>query len=258
MILKKPKSLILQQQQQKQQEQEKNLKRFPKRKRTVKSYALGDATNNNGNSDNDSDFDDDHGSKKHCTLNALSGAPIKNLWPLSRIPKDYDAKAVLTKKFQVPMAADKDNNSIISNSFGARRTLGMRRRPGSMNRLLYDPNAEDVIILWDPKEEEELQRKRQEEEEAAAIAAARGTTTSDSETDDEQTVVEEESKKEQKPLRPGKKSLSEILGFKKEESKKAPVMLDPVLTRILRPHQLDGLKFLYRCTTGKVQPDAFG
>ncbi|KAI7854251.1 P-loop containing nucleoside triphosphate hydrolase protein [Circinella umbellata] len=136
------------------------------------------------------------------------------------------------------MAGDKNNNAVISNSFGARRTLGMRRRPGSMNRLLYDPNAEDVIILWDPKEEEELQRKRQEEEEAA-IAAAKGTT-------------------KQKPLRPGKKSLSEILGLKKEESKKAPVMLDPILTRILRPHQLDGLKFLYRCTTGKVQPDAFG
>ncbi|KAI9248563.1 P-loop containing nucleoside triphosphate hydrolase protein [Phascolomyces articulosus] len=229
MILKKPKSLILQQKQQQLEEQEKNLKRFPKRKRTIKSYALGDVSNNHNNSDDDSDFDDDGTGNKKQRFNLANAAPIKNLWPLSRIPKDYDARAVLTKKFKVPLAPGNEN-TVVSNSFGARRTLGMRRRTGTMNRLLYDPNAEDVIILWDPKEEEELQRQQREAEAAAAAAAKMN----------------------------GKKSLSEILGLKKEESKKAPVMLDPVLTRILRPHQLDGLKFLYRCTTGKVQPDAFG
>ncbi|KAI8142910.1 P-loop containing nucleoside triphosphate hydrolase protein [Fennellomyces sp. T-0311] len=144
---------------------------------------------------------------------------------MTRINKGYDAKAVLTRKFKVPLAP---GNTMVNDSFGMRRTLGMRRRPGTMNRLLYDPNAEDVIVLWDPKEEEEEQKK----EEPLVLPP--------------------------QPTKRREKSLPEILGLKKEESKKAPVMLDPVLTRRLRPHQLEGLKFLYRCTTGKVHKDAFG
>lgn len=38
------------------------------------------------------------------------------------------------------------------------------------------------------------------------------------------------------------------------------VVIDPVLARRLRPHQVEGVKFLYNCTTGLINesPDAFG
>ncbi|CDH48267.1 dna repair and recombination protein rad54 [Lichtheimia corymbifera JMRC:FSU:9682] len=234
MLLKRPKSLQLHKQLQQQQLVENN-DRHPKRKRTVKRYIIDDEED--CEQSDDSDFENDHGAKRRLTLGDLSNAPpLKN--PLSRIPKDYDPKAILTQKFKVPIANGTSSSSSDFNG-GFRRTLGMRRRPANMNRLLYDPNADDVIILWDPKDDETIPLPEKP-------AAAEPT---------KQTEKDEEPPKQQKI--PGK-SLSEILGLKKQESKKAPVMLDPVLTRILRPHQLEGLKFLYRCTTGKVHPEAFG
>lgn len=235
MLLKRPKSLQLHKQLQQQQPVENN-NRHPKRKRTVKRYIIDDEED--CEQSDDSDFENDHGAKRRLTLGDLSNAPpLKN--PLSRIPKDYDPKAILTQKFKVPIANGTSSSSSSDFNGGFRRTLGMRRRPANMNRLLYDPNADDVIILWDPKDDETIPLP-------AKPAAAEPT---------KQSEKDEEPPKQQKI--PGK-SLSEILGLKKQESKKAPVMLDPVLTRILRPHQLEGLKFLYRCTTGKVHPEAFG
>lgn len=36
------------------------------------------------------------------------------------------------------------------------------------------------------------------------------------------------------------------------------VVVDPVLGNVLRPHQRDGVKFMYDCVTGQQIPDAFG
>jgi DNA repair and recombination RAD54-like protein len=36
------------------------------------------------------------------------------------------------------------------------------------------------------------------------------------------------------------------------------VVVDPILARVLRPHQILGVKFLYDCTTGQVAENAFG
>uniref|UniRef100_A0A915HI60 DNA repair and recombination protein RAD54-like n=1 Tax=Romanomermis culicivorax TaxID=13658 RepID=A0A915HI60_ROMCU len=36
------------------------------------------------------------------------------------------------------------------------------------------------------------------------------------------------------------------------------VVVDPVLTLVLRPHQREGVKFMYDCVTGRRIPDAFG
>ncbi|CAG8726542.1 4172_t:CDS:10, partial [Dentiscutata erythropus] len=42
------------------------------------------------------------------------------------------------------------------------------------------------------------------------------------------------------------------------KNKKVHVVVDPVLGRKLRPHQVEGVKFLYNCTTGKTFENAYG
>lgn len=36
------------------------------------------------------------------------------------------------------------------------------------------------------------------------------------------------------------------------------VVVDPMLGKILRPHQIDGVRFLYNCVTGRVKENAYG
>jgi DNA repair and recombination RAD54-like protein len=160
----------------------------------------------------------------------------------------YDAKTALSKKFKVPTMAIKPEESehtntkkiaakaatvaaltaateAVNSKFGERKTLGIRRRAGHMMRALYDHTTPDAIVLWDP----------------------------------DQAPVETEELKisTDKPKKQGK-SLSEILGLKREEKRLAHVVVDPVLSRVLRPHQVEGVKFLYQCTTGQVHPEAMG
>jgi len=74
------------------------------------------------------------------------------------------------------------------------------------------------------------------------------------------------------------KSLKAILGIqdpKKKVETKVPVVIDPRLAKVLRPHQIEGVKvggvwlltderllrytqFLYRCTTGLLASNAWG
>ncbi|TQS33728.1 hypothetical protein Golomagni_05916, partial [Golovinomyces magnicellulatus] len=57
------------------------------------------------------------------------------------------------------------------------------------------------------------------------------------------------------------KSLAEILGIKKQvtsDNPRVPVVLDPKLAKILRPHQVEGVKFMYQCVTGMIDPMANG
>ncbi len=37
-----------------------------------------------------------------------------------------------------------------------------------------------------------------------------------------------------------------------------PVVVDPILCKVLRPHQREGVKFMYDCVTGVTIPDSFG
>lgn len=163
----------------------------------------------------------------------------------------YDAKSALSKKFKIPtmqikpptttkkdtstdlaLKPKKPNNNAAAmaaateaanSDFGERKTLGIRRRVGQL-RALYDHTAEGAIVLWDPDNDH----------------------------------VEEELKiTTDRPQKKGK-TLAEILGIKKEEKKMVHVVVDPVLGKVLRPHQVEGVRFLYRCTTGQVHPEANG
>ncbi len=73
------------------------------------------------------------------------------------------------------------------------------------------------------------------------------------------------------------KTLKDLLGGtdRRKISEKVPVVIDPTLSRILRPHQIEGVKvnscgiiqkqysqypiqFLYRCTSGMVVENQYG
>ncbi|KAG1057122.1 hypothetical protein G6F46_002799 [Rhizopus delemar] len=181
-------------------------------------------------SSDDSDFmdEDQHVNKKSKSfLNHLSDKRLltKIPPPPSRISKGYDAQAVLTKKFKIPTIQNNNGQAAtFSSDIGSRKSLGMRKRAGHLMRALYDHTAEDAVVLWDPDKD----------------------------------YVQEELKITTDKPKPKQKSLADILGLKKEEKKLGHVVVDPVLGRVLRPHQVEGVKFLYQCTTGKVHPDAAG
>jgi hypothetical protein len=101
--------------------------------------------------------------------------------------------------------------------------LGMRKGKVFQVKPLHDPSGEFAIVLYDPT----IDDKPSSSEDSA---------------DSEKTLVEPEKVKLDVPL--VHKSLADILGIKKtvEERPKVPVVIDPRLAKVLRPHQVEGVK----------------
>jgi len=108
-------------------------------------------------------------------------------------------------------------------------SLGIRPPTKITPRPLHDPMEDHAIVLYDPTiddretDEERLEREREEEKEKAA--------------------------KEAREMTAGMfnphKSLKDLLGEgkdKKRKVSKVPVVIDPRLTKVLRPHQVEGVK----------------
>lgn len=151
--------------------------------------------------------------------------------------------------------------------------LGVRRQPILVPRPLHDPMADHAIVLYDPTVDlVETDEERLEREKVEALSKK-----------------EEDRKKAQGQGPNPHKSLKEMLGIdsgegQKKKRVKVPVVIDPRLCKVLRPHQVEGVKvrlgyldlplnsficandsqlvfslqFLYRCTTGLLAPDTFG
>ncbi|KZF21843.1 putative dsDNA-dependent ATPase Rad54 [Xylona heveae TC161] len=117
-------------------------------------------------------------------------------------------------------------------------TLGMRRGAVFVAKPLHDPSGEFAIVLFDPTIDDKPAKKEEGEV--------------------EEKPKEEEPMELKVPL--VHRSLADILGLKKEtdEHPKVPVVIDPRLAKVLRPHQVEGVKFLYRCTTGLIDDNANG
>lgn len=127
--------------------------------------------------------------------------------------------------------------------------LGVRPPPIFAPRPLHDPLADTAIVLWDPTVDDR----------PAPLPITEGTaerSAEDIEREQARLKFEEEQRKGPH------KNLADLLGIvKKGEErpiKKIPVVLDPRLTKTLRPHQVEGVKFLYRCTTGMVEQGVHG
>ncbi|KAH6644104.1 helicase swr1 [Boeremia exigua] len=155
---------------------------------------------------------------------------------INRFPvfKAKDKETAFRARFTVPMLV-KDTTSYNANRPAP--LLGMRLGAVFVARPLHDPSGEFAIVLYDPTVDDKPAPKEE--------------------------VIPKMSQEERKEMDTPvvHKSLAEILGLKKkvdEERPRVPVVIDPRLAKVLRPHQVEGVKFLYRATTGLIDPNANG
>lgn len=148
-----------------------------------------------------------------------------------------DKTAVFRQAFSVPL---KNKDSSVYNPNRPPPTLGLRQGAVFTPRPLHDPTAEFAIVLYDPTVDD---KPKTSEESPAADTSKE----------------ESSSQKLDAPL--VHKSLAEILGIKKKvgnSNPRVPVVLDPKLAKTLRPHQVEGVKFMYKCVTGMIDECAHG
>ncbi|KAI5954250.1 RAD54 [Candida jiufengensis] len=133
--------------------------------------------------------------------------------------------------------------------------LGNKVIPILPPRALHDPTSEFAIVLYDPTVDIIPKIEELDEEEPPKSNHSSSSI-----------EPEESSEISQPPTKKRRvhKSLAEILGIvtnPEEQLAKypdVPVVIDPKLAKILRPHQIAGVKFLYRCTSGLIDPKAKG
>ncbi|XP_006458054.1 hypothetical protein AGABI2DRAFT_183150 [Agaricus bisporus var. bisporus H97] len=212
----------------------------PQRKRKRVSYAgqQGDA---------DTDSDTGGGSKKKKKKNDKDFnynnedelLARQKQYPVFK-PKAFDQ--VINRRFSLPSMQSKDGSflmPVLSNI-----SLGIRPLAKVIPRPLHDPMEDHAIVLFDPTvddRETDEEKKEREAEEAKAKA-------------------EEEVRTKTIGMYNPHKSLRKLLGEggPKEKTPKVPVVIDPRLSKVLRPHQVEGVQFLYKCTTGMIVDNQYG
>lgn len=152
-----------------------------------------------------------------------------NRFPVFQV-KDKDK--VFRKAFAVPLV---NKNSASFNPNRPPPTLGLRQGAVFVAKPLHDPSGEFAIVLYDPTVDDKPKEPEQPKEEEKPV------------------------EKIDEPLM--HKSLADILGIKKKVEGKhprVPVVIDPRLAKVLRPHQIEGVRFMYRCVTGMIDEKAHG
>ena len=138
-----------------------------------------------------------------------------NKYPVYKVK---DKETQFRQRFSVPLA---NKNSSNYNPARPAPSLGMRRGVVFVAKPLHDPSGEFAIVLYDPTVEDKpmTPTERQDGEEGEVKPKL---------------IV---------PLM--HKSLAEILGIKKQvgnDQPRIPVVIDPRLAKVLRPHQVEGVK----------------
>lgn len=142
-------------------------------------------------------------------------------------------KAVIHRQFTIPAMTTKSGEIVRAPLSGM--ALGARRSEVPP-RPLFDPMGEHLIVLWDPTKDDkeaeaEKQRRQQEQEEMEKRLESK------------EDLQLKEAKKAHQTVH---KSLADILKIKKRSHDdipaKVPVCVDPRLGKILRPHQIEGVK----------------
>ena len=191
----------------------------PARKRRKVSYAEG------GGQDDDGDGGYTGDSRAALVAQELNRFPVF---------KPKDKESTFRQRFAVPLV----NKDI--GGYDAHRPaplLGMRQGVVFVAKPLHDPCGEFAIVLYDPTVDNKP--------------------VSQYEGDD---TKKEEHKPEEKPMLDAPivhKSLADILGIKKqvEEKPKVPVVIDPRLAKVLRPHQVEGVKACVPHLISRIEAD---
>jgi DNA repair and recombination RAD54-like protein len=182
----------------------------------------------------ESDSDDENGRKKkkkkddrdkdgnyHNEAELI--AAIKK-YPVYK-PKPFET--VGSRSFTMPSMKNKEGQII--RHFPSNISLGIRPQAKLMPRPLHDPMEGHAIVLYDPTiddretDEEKKEREKEEAKEKAANEAREKTT----------------------GMFNPHRSLRDMLGEGKDKKKqvdKVAVVIDPRLTKVLRPHQVEGVK----------------
>ncbi|KAG9087282.1 DNA-dependent ATPase protein rad54, partial [Ceratobasidium sp. 370] len=216
-----------------------------KRKRVVYTEA--------GGSDSDSDSGGKNKKKKKrgaddSAYADTDGSPAVNI---NRLFPTFGPPKPITGRFALPSITDKSGNIVpVVMSYAA---LGIRPAVKIPPRPLHDPMADHAIVLFDPTiDTRETDEERKEREKAEAETKLRA---------EREKALLESTSNGQVIYNPHK-SLKELLGGGKETQStvapKVPVVIDPKLGKVLRPHQIEGVKFLYRCTTGMTVENQYG
>lgn len=142
---------------------------------------------------------------------------------VNRFPvfKPKDKELSLRQRFSVPLL-NKDPTAYSSSR--PPPLLGLRQGAVFVAKPLHDPSGEFAIVLYDPTVDDKPANK--EEDDASK----------------EKTDQESKEKLDEPIMH---KSLADILGLKKkvvEERPRVPVVIDPRLCKVLRPHQVEGVK----------------
>ena len=165
----------------------------------------------------DADGNPDDGDKAYSNDDRLALATRDvNRFPIFQVK---DKAITIRQRFSVPFL-NKDPGEY--NAARPPPLLGLRTGAVFVAKPLHDPSGEFAIVLYDPTVDDKPVVK---EVDPAA-------------------EVKEESPKEKLDEPIMHKSLAEILGLKKkvEERPRVPVVIDPRLTKVLRPHQVEGVK----------------
>lgn len=194
----------------------------PKRKRKSLSYKGAQADGG--------DSDDDMGTKKrkkkenNGVWNEEELLAAVKQYPVYK-PKPFE-QVFGNRRFSMPSMRNKTGDII--QLVPTNMSLGIRPPVKIIPRPLHDPMEDHAIVLYDPTiddretDEERLTREREEEKERAA----------------------KEAREKTAGMFNPHKNLNDLLGEGKDKKKvdKVPVVIDPRLAKVLRPHQVEGVK----------------
>ena len=194
----------------------------PQRKRKRVSYKEGQGP--------DDDTDSDSGSKsakKRRSSNDAENSPADQTHPFPVYkPKPFN-QLFGPRRYTIPVMTNK--NGEIVKTMQSNPSLGIRPQINLIPRPLHDPMEDHAIVLYDPTvdtRETDEERKEREKEELRIQA-------------------EKDAREKCAGLYNPHKSLRDLLGGGKEKKthhSKVPVVIDPRLTKVLRPHQVEGVK----------------
>lgn len=185
---------------------------------------------------------EDEEAERHVRADALSARR------LAQDPQRLNQiENTLRRSFTVPIRGYTQRHSLPL-------TLGTKKKVIPEPRPLHDPSDEFAIVLYDPTVDGDMGSS----EPLPLSGLSPPSSSPSSQTGQDSNSQQGNNRVQLMTNGVRNKSLKELLGETVSEGKKfanIPVVIDPRVAKILRPHQVEGVRFLYRCVTGLVMKD---